>query len=696
MRALAHISARRGAAPGVHGDARDRSSATRVAVAAGVASVVFAGALAASLAHPAAAQAEVPIIGPIIGGIEGIGHAVLHPVDTAVEAFVKVLQLIFGGIEAKLIAAVITALLTIPNFDNGHVAQLEHTTVALSAGMLTAVLTLSILRYYITGLSDHGSGGFEAIQGLVRVVGAVGFIILWPGLFNEIVQIPRLFNQALLNSGGVQHNVALLFDAALVAGGGAFALGTGIGLIFLIVIGFIAALVFIALLWMKVLLSVMLMFLYVSMPLVVVVWPVPELSWLAGAAMKALAVALIVPCVWAILFALSAAINTDILTWVPTHSVIDTLLVRPLAGITLMILCLTIPRFLMRTALIGPHGQAGGGRMWRTLTIGMLGARTVSGAARGVASAAAEGHPGAQRMISALPSPARPPGGAGEGSLAARMVFGRSGFPDPRQASASPGGAKGASKTAEGEADPTASGKQGAQEALGRKQANLSVPGIDTPQFDWETANTAGKAMHSASRLSPPSSGAVAAAMAAFSPETQRGLADFNSANPLKLREFAAQHLHSESLNAQQRDALVTIGSARGEAVEVGMNQAIGALDAAPPPTSSGSPHQASSSAAAPESTPPPPGPAPQLSEQPPHAGSPAPSQPAPPPGAPTPPGRDVTGPPAAASSRGAGVAQPPPAPAAPAEQPRTPDGGGNGPASPPSRDLPDVEPFLD
>lgn len=695
MGILAHIDGHRPVAPAAPGGAQGRSAAARVAVAGGVASIVFAVVLAASLAHPAAAHAEVPVIGPIIGGIEGIGHAVLHPADAAVEAFVKVLQLIFGGIEAKLIAAVISALLSIPNFDNGHVAQLEQTTVALSAGMLTAVLTLSLFRYYITGLTDHGSGGFEAIQSLVRVTGAVGFIILWPGLFNEIVQFPRMFNQALLNSGSVQHNVALLFDAALVAGGGAFALGTGVGLIFLIVIGFIAALVFIALLWMKVLLSVMLMFLYVSMPLVVVVWPVPELSWLAGAAMKALGVALIVPCVWAILFALSAAINADILTWVPTHSVIDTLLVRPLAGITLMILCLTIPRFLMRTAMIGPHGQAGGGRMWRTVTIGLLGARTVSGAARGVAAAAAEGHPSAQRMIGALPSAARPPGGAGEGGLAARMVFGRSGFPDPGQASARSGGGKGSSAPAEGEGEAKASGKQGAAEALGRKRSSVSVPGIDTPQFDWETANTAGKAMHSASRLSPPSSGAVAAAMAEFSPETQRGLAEFNSANPLKLREFAAQHLHSESLSAQQRDALVTIGSARGEAVEVGMNQAIHALDA--PATSNSSTAGAALNHGATAQSTPPAGPSPALSEQPPHTPPPSgASQPARPAGQPTPPAKDVAQTPAAASTRGTGVTPPQP-PAAPVEQPRTaPDGAGSGPASPPSRDLPDVEPFLD
>ena len=279
--------------PRPHGDVPAHPRAGRVAAVAGAVSVVLAGVLAASLGRPAAAQAEIPVIGPVIHKIGGIGHTILHPVDAVMEGFLKILQAIFGGIEARLIAGVINALLTIPNFDSGHVAELEQTTVAIAAGMLTAVLTLSILRYYVAGLTDSGSGGFEALQGVVRVIGAVGFIILWPGLFNEVVKIPRLFNEALLGSGSVQHNVALLFDAALVLGSGAFALDAGIGLIFVILIGFIAALVFIALLWMKVLLSVLLMFLYVTMPLAVVLWPVPELSWLATSSMKVLFVALI-------------------------------------------------------------------------------------------------------------------------------------------------------------------------------------------------------------------------------------------------------------------------------------------------------------------------------------------------------------------------------------------------------------------
>jgi hypothetical protein len=581
------------------------------AAAAGV-GLALAAILVKSLASPSSAQAEIPVLGPAVKTIRGVGHAVLHPVDAVVEGFVKILQAIFGGVEARLITGVINALLTIPNFDSGHVATLESTTVAIAAGMLSAVLSLSLLRYYLAGLTDSASGGFEALQALSRMAGAVGFIILWRGLFNTVVEFPRLFNEALLGSGGVQHNVALLFDAALVVGSSAFAVSAGLGLIFVIVIGFMAALTFIALLWMKVLLSVLLMFLYVSMPLAVVVWPIPELSWLAASAMKTLFVALIVPCVWAILFALAAAINADVLTWVPTHSVIDTVIVRPLAGITLMLLCITIPRFLVRTAMIGPHGQPGHGRLWRTVTIGMLGARVASGGARAVAGAAAEGNPGAQRMIDALPSPARPPSGPGSGGMAARMVFGRSGFTDEKasgnsdaasgsgsQSGAGPQEKSGASDSQPVEQSnathPAAGDAAGRAGAVRRSEQAFSVPGIDRPAFDRAGVNEAWQTMQASSQMSPPDTAGVVAAMAQFSAETQQGLAAFHAGNPTRMRQFSAQHVGAAGLSDAQRDALLTLGSAPQGTLEKGISSAIGSLDSQP----ANSDHKAPSSAPA-------------------------------------------------------------------------------------------------
>jgi hypothetical protein len=607
-----------------------RSHWTHLAVLAVAAGAV---ALVAMLAGATPAQAkipivgEIPVVGPVVEGIGNAGEAVLHPTETILKGFVALLQAIFGGFEAHLIAEVIAGLLAIPNFNTGHVAQLEHTTTAIAAGMLTAVLTLSILRYYIAGLTNSSSGGFEALQGLVRVVGAVGFIILWPGFFSECLQIPSAFNHALLGSTSVQHNVAALFDAALALGSGAFALNIGLGLIFVILIGLISAIVFIGLLWMKVLLSVMMMFLYVSMPLCIVLWPVPELSWLASSAMKALGVGVIVPSVWAILFALSAAVNTDVLTFAGSHSIIDTVIIRPLAGITLMLLCITIPRFLMRAALIGPHGQPGGWRVWRTVTFGMFAGRAAAGGARSVATAATEGHATAARVIDALPTPIKPPSGAGSGSLAGRMVFGKSGYvkedqedservpppdlPVPEResggvtssaatsggavagaaaASAATGGAGAPAGAAAGAAasEGAAAGQAattGAAAAAGAPREQPVSPARQAEQqaragrqARWEEADRAGSGMYEQAHSETESSSAkdVRAAMAQLPPQTQQQLADIMDSSPDRLRDSIAHSMGDPGWSAGERQALWTIGAARKKQAQDGMDLALG------------------------------------------------------------------------------------------------------------------------
>lgn len=592
MFAAADSRVRRRIVPAVRDDVPATHHKGRGVAVTGAFVLVALLALAVSLGEPATAHAEIPVIGPVIHTAETIGGAILHPADAVLSALLKILQAIFGGIEAKFISGVITALLATPTFETGHVAELEHTTVALAAGMLSAVLTLSIVRYYLAGLTDSGSGGFEALQGLVRVVGAVGFIILWPGIFHEVSQIPGMFNSALLNSGSVQKNVALLFDAALVVGASAFALSTGVGLIFVILIGFIAAIVFIALLWMKVLLSVMMIFLYVTMPLAAVLWPVPEFAWIAGAAMKALMVGLIVPCVWAILFALSAAVNADILTWTGTHSLIDTVIIRPLAGITLMLLCITIPRFLMKTAMIGPHGGSGGWRVWRTLTFGMIASRTATGAAQTVAGAAAAGNAGAQRAIDSLPSGFQPPSGPGDGSLAGRFVFGDSAYREDskrerakRSQSTTGSGDSQRPGSAESQpADETAA-TGGSSGSDGGSVKDYDLPGVARPETNWAQVDADGYQMFTRSQDERIAPEGVAQAMAALPPETQRAIAAFHQKEPLKLRDMLAHNIDSPSLNAGQRDALMTVGSARGKEVDEGIGQAMRALATQPEPS---------------------------------------------------------------------------------------------------------------
>src|ERR1035438_4309210 len=134
------MTASRALLPAGRRDGRTGPRAGWAGAAAGV-GIVLVAILTGSLTDPSSANAEIPVLGPAVKAIGGVGHAILHPLDTVVEGFVKILQAIFGGIEARLITGVIHGGWVSPNFDNGHVASLESTTVAIAAGMLSAVLS---------------------------------------------------------------------------------------------------------------------------------------------------------------------------------------------------------------------------------------------------------------------------------------------------------------------------------------------------------------------------------------------------------------------------------------------------------------------------------------------------------------------------------------------------------------------------
>jgi hypothetical protein len=692
-----HLGGPRGAAAIWRRRARRAARLTTPALALALGASLFAPSIANALGIEPLPISPVTVAVPIAKAIASV------PLKAVTSALLSVLQAIFGGVEARLLTDVITGLLAIPNFNSGHVAGLEQTTSAISVGMLGSVLTLSIFRYYLAGFTDTGSGGFEALQGVVRVIGAAGLIVAWPGVFGELVQIPKVFDGALLGSSSVQSSVAVLFDAALAVGAGAFALSTGIGLIFVVLMGLLGALVFIGLLWMKVLLSVMMMFLFVSMPLCIVMWPVPELSWLAAAAMRSMFVGLLVPCVWAIVFALAAAVNTDVLAWAPSHSIIDTVIIRPLAGITLMLLCISLPRFLMRQAMIGPPGQARGGwRIWRTVTFGLFALRGFSGAARTVAAAANEGQETAQRLIDRLPQQAKPPGGPGEGSLAGRIIFGRSGFgqgldepgvdgsgSDAGSSLLGPEGDAPTEVTGAAEAgaaaisDPGTPADQppaanGAAEpgsaASGDAGATSTAPtsgssGPDGAQLiDW-----AGAHMHRQAHTDGSSAEHVANALERLRPSAQRRIAALAGENPDKLRDTIARTLHDPRWTDAERDALWEIGSARRKEVNEGIalaetRQREHTGDASASPASSAPSAPAPGGAA----------PAGQPSE------APASENPAGDAGGQAPP---AAGPPSESGpggrSLGSGLTQQPPATSEPPEVGEPPD-------------LPDSEPFLD
>src|SRR4051812_12447862 len=229
-----------------------------------------------------------------------------------------------------------------------NLAELASTTSAMAFALLAAVGTVAGLRYWAAGLS--GSGGFDALEGLGRTVTAALFVIAWPWLFRHMVDLSNAAARGLLGSGSVLDDTSRLLGVAFAA---------AVSLNFLsIVIAFGAGLLFLGLLMCKIVASASTALVFVAMPLAAALWVIPELEWVARAAMRAFAVVLVIPVAWALCFATFAAVGMDALALKGAGSLADSL-IMPLVALALLWVTLALPRTLARMALLG--GAARGG-----------------------------------------------------------------------------------------------------------------------------------------------------------------------------------------------------------------------------------------------------------------------------------------------------------------------------------------------
>ena len=123
-----------------------------------------------------------------------------------------------------------------------------------------------------------------------------------------------------------------------------------------IAIAVAASLLFLGLLLVKIVVSISTILVFVGMPLAVVVWPV--VPWIARAAMRAFAVCLLVPVLWALCFAASAAVSLNAISF-NAASVMNALL-EPLVAIVLLWVMLRLPIHLAKVAMLGAAPLGGG------------------------------------------------------------------------------------------------------------------------------------------------------------------------------------------------------------------------------------------------------------------------------------------------------------------------------------------------
>ena len=141
-------------------------------------------------------------ISSLLGGLGG------DIAKLAVGAFEAIIKALFAPIAKFITMQLIGWVITVPNLTQSNVSRLEQTVEAMGGGLLGAVATISIIRYWAAGFAGGGDSGFSALEGLVRTVGAALFLASWPWLFGTAVRLTNLFTSSLMGSATVVNQTA--------------------------------------------------------------------------------------------------------------------------------------------------------------------------------------------------------------------------------------------------------------------------------------------------------------------------------------------------------------------------------------------------------------------------------------------------------------------------------------------------------
>ena len=287
----------------------------------------------------------------LTGGLAGtLGGAAGNLIgNLAVKGVVAVLNAFFSGIEAHITLQILTWLTSSDNQTSGHIDALYGLTSGIALGLLGAVLTVAFLRYWLAGLSLSGRGGFEAVEGLLRTLAAVAGLLVWPFVFNQLVALGNILSATILGDRALRGEVADTINTVVFV---TFKPNGPIGLFIAVVLAVAGALLFLGLLFMKVMTGAALTFLYVAMPIAIILWPVEELAWLSRHAARTFFALVLIPVVWALIFATFAAISVNALEFQGASGFVNQI-TQPLVAIAMLWLTVTIPRTLFKLASSG-------------------------------------------------------------------------------------------------------------------------------------------------------------------------------------------------------------------------------------------------------------------------------------------------------------------------------------------------------
>lgn len=275
----------------------------------------------------------------------------------------------------------IQSLVATPNYtqQGTNLAQVGENTSAIGLGVLGATMTFAVIEYWLSGLVKMG--GMAGAEGIARGVGAAIIIAIWPWAFGQMVAVANALAKAVV-AGGLQSRLGTAAVPWLTLGAVFIPAGATFGLIIGIVLFLAGLLLLLGLLLMKMAMGAALAVGYVAIPILVALGVVPSLSWLPRFAFKGIMTILIIPLVWALIFAVFTAFATDTLTFGNFHLAgagVWGQLLYPLVTIMLFVILIFLPMKLAKMATLSSILPGGGGSVGSAF-VGMTASRLATNA----------------------------------------------------------------------------------------------------------------------------------------------------------------------------------------------------------------------------------------------------------------------------------------------------------------------------
>jgi len=294
-----------------------------------------------------------------------------------------------------------------------RVSELEGDMTYLGMSLMPVSLTVCTLRYWMMGLT----GAAHPATGIARCAWATFVLVIYRWLVEQIVAATNTLTHAILGfpvvSSGLASIVTVLFGGALLIGAG------GVFGAFLVIVGVAFAAGLFA---SKVALTDVLALAYCAGPLLVALWPIPELSHLMRVWGHALMAVVLVPLGWTLLFAVAGALTLDATSLRGGASGIGGHIEAAFAGLIAFVIAVKLPLMLLgelRHILGGARASAGGGAQGQAT---MPGSQRMRAAHARLRNVGLEGIPSlgrsAGRAAGALGAPAGGPLGAARRGLA--------------------------------------------------------------------------------------------------------------------------------------------------------------------------------------------------------------------------------------------------------------------------------------